>query len=137
MAVTGYFLDQDSNYHEILLGFEPLSGLHNGSYLSNVLYQLLAQHQIEARVLTATTDNASNNSTLIDSLEDPLKSLELSNQTPIIRMPCIAHVLRLSLKELLGRMDVNSWNDREEMEWTERDESVQEGNQVIIYPLTR
>jgi hypothetical protein len=137
MAVTGYFLDVDWNYREILLGFEPLSGSHTGTYLSTVLQQLLAQHQIESRVLTVTTDNASNNSTLIDTLQDSLQSLELPEQTPIIRIPCIAHVIQLSLKELLSQMEVNPRNDREEMEWTERDEDGQEENREIIHTLNK
>lgn len=43
-------------------------------------------------------------------------TLELRNQTPIIRMPCMAHVIQLSLKELLGRMEANPKNDRARQE---------------------
>ncbi|KAJ5358316.1 uncharacterized protein N7496_010729 [Penicillium cataractarum] len=50
MAVTGYFIDQDWNYREILLSFELLHG-----------------HHIKDRVLTVTTDNALNNSTLLET----------------------------------------------------------------------
>jgi len=119
MTVTGYFIDEDWNYREILLGFEPLHGTHTGVNLSSVLLDLLQKHGIEDRVLTVTTDNASNNSTLVESIQDSLQSLELPNQTPIIRIPCMAHVIQLSLKELLGRMEANPRNEREEMEWTE------------------
>ena len=68
MAVTGYFIDEDWNYREILLGFEPLHGTHTGVNLSSVLLDLLRKHQIEDRVLTITTDNASNNLTLVESI---------------------------------------------------------------------
>lgn len=47
MAVTGYFIDQEWNYREILLGFEPLQGSHTGANLGAVLFELLQQHQIE------------------------------------------------------------------------------------------
>ena len=30
IAITGYFLDLDWNYREVLLGFEPLYGTHSG-----------------------------------------------------------------------------------------------------------
>lgn len=72
MAVTAYFLDKDWNYREILLVFDPLHGAHIGSYLSTVLLELLQKDRIEDRVLTVTTDNASNNSTLIDSIRGTL-----------------------------------------------------------------
>jgi hypothetical protein len=137
MAVTGYFPDEDWNYREILLGFEPLHGSHTGSYLSTVLIELLEKHQIKNRVLTITTDNASNNLTLIDSLQESLQSLELPSQIPIIRMPCIAHVIQLSLKELLGQMEVNPRNDREETEWTERDNETRRENQEIVHTLDK
>ncbi|OQD70675.1 hypothetical protein PENANT_c251G09817 [Penicillium antarcticum] len=75
MAVTGYFIDQDWNYREILLGFEPLHGTHTGINLGTVLFQLFQKHQIEGRVLTVTTDNASNNSTLVESIKDSLQAL--------------------------------------------------------------
>lgn len=137
MAVTGYFLDKDWNYREILLGFEPLHGSHTGSYLSTVLFDLLEKYHITDQVLTATTDNASNNSTLMDSLQQSLTSLELPNYIPIIRMPCIAHVIQLSLKELLGEMEANPCNDREEMEWTERRNGAQQENREIVNTLNK
>ena len=45
MAVTGYFIDQDWNYREILLGFEPLYGTHSGVNLSAILLELLQKHR--------------------------------------------------------------------------------------------
>jgi hypothetical protein len=105
MAVTGYFLDQEWNYREILLGIEPLHGSHAGAYLSSVLLTLLEKHQITNRVLTITTDNASNNETLLSSLKIAITSMELPIHVPAVRIPCIAHLIQLSLKELLGQMD--------------------------------
>lgn len=41
MAITGYFIDMDWNYREILLGFEPVHGSHTGANLSTILFDLL------------------------------------------------------------------------------------------------
>lgn len=46
MAITGYFLDQEWNYREVLLGFEPLEGPHTGINLGSVLSETLRTHQI-------------------------------------------------------------------------------------------
>lgn len=116
MAITGYFIDQEWNYRELLLGFEPIYGSHTGAYLSTILLDLLEQHQITKRVLTITTDNASNNGTLLGSPQEAIKSLWLSSNIPVIHIPCIAHVIQLSLKELLGQMDANPRNDRDEID---------------------
>jgi hypothetical protein len=119
MAITGYFIDQDWNYREVLLGFEPLHGTHSGINLSSVLFDLLQQHQISDRVLAITTDNASNNNTLIASIQESVQSLDICYGAAIIRIPCIAHVIQLSLKQLLGYMKANPQNETTEMVWSE------------------
>ncbi|ODM20081.1 hypothetical protein SI65_05067 [Aspergillus cristatus] len=83
MAITGYFIDRDWNYREILLGFEPLHGTHSGANLSTVLLELLQKHNLINQVLAVTTDNASNNNTLMENIQDSIDELELPNQTPI------------------------------------------------------
>ncbi|EED14179.1 hypothetical protein TSTA_103980 [Talaromyces stipitatus ATCC 10500] len=119
MAVTGYYLDQEWEYQEILLGFEPLSRTHSGINLGEVVLKILHQHQITNRVLAITTDNASNNNTMISSIQESIQSLELNNNSNIIRVPCIAHVIQLSLKDLLGQMKANPKNEMVEMQWSE------------------
>jgi hypothetical protein len=118
MAITGYFVDDNWNYQEVLLGFEPLHGTHSGVNLSGVLMELLQQHEITDRVLAITTDNASNNNTLVSSIQESVQSLDLEEETTIIRVPCIAHVIQLSLKQLLGQMKANPKNETTEM-WSE------------------
>lgn len=103
----------------ILLGFEPLHGQHSVVNLSSVLFELLQQHQITDRVLAITTDNASNNSTLMSSVQESIQSLELNNNTTVVRVPCIAHVIQLSLKDLLGQIKAYPKNETTEMDWTE------------------
>lgn len=119
MAITGYFIDEAWEYREILLGFEPLSGLHTGANLSDVLLRVLQEHRIADRVLAATTDNASNNSTLISSIQESIQSLELSPDSTIIQIPCLAHIIQLSLKDLLGQMKANPENETAEIRWSE------------------
>ena len=41
MVVTGYFLNEDWEYREVLLSFEPLSGIYSGSYLGKVVTCIL------------------------------------------------------------------------------------------------
>jgi hypothetical protein len=119
MAITGYFIDRDWNYREILLGFEPVYGKHSGANLSTVLLELLQQHDIIDRVLAVTTDNASNNHTLVENIQDAIDELELPNQIPIVRIPCLAHVIQLSLRELLGLVKANPQNDITDKHWSE------------------
>jgi hypothetical protein len=103
MAITAYLLDQNWDYREVL-GFEPLSGTHSRATLREVVVRTLQQHQILDRVLAITTDNASNNTTLIAIVNDTIHALKLNTDPAIIQVPCIAHEIQLSLNDLLGKM---------------------------------
>ncbi|KAG0152748.1 hypothetical protein PDIDSM_2553 [Penicillium digitatum] len=115
MAITGYFIDSDWVYREVLLGFKPLHGTHTGSYLSSVLIETLVEHNIEDKVFGLTTDNASNNKTLATALQQAL-----SDDTIITRIPCLAHVIQLSLNQLLARIKAVPLNESAETRWTEK-----------------
>ncbi|KAG0158922.1 hypothetical protein PDIDSM_6442 [Penicillium digitatum] len=97
MAITGYFIDSDWVYREVLLGFKPLHGTHTGSYLSSVLIETLVEHNIEDKVFGLTTDNASNNKTLATALQQAL-----SDDTIITRIPLPTLSSSASISFLLG-----------------------------------
>lgn len=139
MAITGYFLDQNWKYREILLGFEPLHGKHSGVNLSQVLFECLQEHRIMDRVLAVTTDNASNNDTLVGSMQTSMQALELPNHIPIVRIPCLAHVIQLSLKGLLAMMKLTPKNDGIDRQWSaEQDTSLKHlRKRGIIYTLAK
>jgi hypothetical protein len=118
MAISGYFIDQDWNYYEVLLGFEHLHGSHTGDNLSETVIQILQAHGIADRVLSITTDNASNNNTMMTGVQEKMQSLVLSG-TSIFRVPCIAHVIQLSLQQLLGKLKAVPVNKEAESEWSD------------------
>jgi hypothetical protein len=119
MAITGYFLDQEWEYREVLLGFEPISGSHTGVNLGDVVLQILQKHQIADRVLAVTTDNASNNKTLIAAVNDSIKKLHIETESTIVQVPCLTHVIQLSLVDLLGKIKASPKNDNAETEWSD------------------
>ena len=41
IVITGYFITKDFHYHEILLGFVPLSGAYTGEWLAEVVLDML------------------------------------------------------------------------------------------------
>lgn len=119
MALTGYFIDQDWNYHEELLEFEHLHGSHTGSNLSDTVIQILQHHKIADRVLSITTDNATDNNTMMTGIHETAQSL-LQSGTSIFRVPCINHVTQVSLQELLGKLRAVPDNDEAESEWSNK-----------------
>src|SRR2546421_12339640 len=97
MAVTEYYIDENWQYREALLGFEPLTGTHSGPNLAVILRHVLEKHDILDRVFALTTDNASNNTTLAKSLEELLTDW----QSDMIHILYLAHVIQLVVNSLL------------------------------------
>lgn len=107
----------------MLLGFKPVCGAHTGDKLSGVLLETLVEHEITDRVFGLTTDNASNNKTLATSLQQALP-----DEAFITRIPCLAHVIQLSLNQLLSRIKAGPTNDSTETKWTEKQSNLAREN---------
>jgi hypothetical protein len=89
-----------------------------------MLTPILEKHSISDRIMAITTDNASNNETLVSSLQQAYPD------TSITRVPCMAHVIQLSLKQLLGIIKVNPNNDNIELVWSEELQKHREFNHM-------
>lgn len=55
------------------------------------------------------TDNASNNNTMMQGVQEIVQSHSLCD-TSVFRVPCIVHVMQLSLKDLFGKIKANPKN---------------------------
>ncbi|KAJ5365267.1 hypothetical protein N7517_008153 [Penicillium concentricum] len=54
-----------------------------------------------------------------DTLNDSIKTLQLETYSTIIQVPCLAHVIQLSLVDLLGKIKASPKNNNAETEWSE------------------
>jgi hypothetical protein len=81
------------------------------------------EHNLESRVFGLTMDNASNKKTLVDSLQQAL-----SDGVIITRIPCLAHVIQLSLNQLLDRIKAVPLNDSAVTKWTEKQSRLAQAN---------
>ena len=113
MAVTRYYIDENWQYREALLGFEPLTGIHSGPNLAVILRRVLEKHDILDRVFALTTDNASNNTTLAKSLKELLTDW----QSDMMHILCLAHVIQLVANSLLRNIGVTPINDNLQNQW--------------------
>ncbi|OQD94302.1 hypothetical protein PENVUL_c148G07398, partial [Penicillium vulpinum] len=122
IAITGYFIDRDWNYRELLLGFEPLDRAHSA----------------------IISDNASNNTTLVQAVQDSIDSLKLPNSPVVVRIPCLAHIIQLSLRELLGSVKADPQNDTKDRNVSDIQAQAQarslrasQSEQVIVQTLVK
>jgi hypothetical protein len=74
MAIIAHFIDKDWKLCEELIGFESLKNIHSGFELAKVVNGIITKFSLQDRVISVTTDNASNNSTLLLELNSFLES---------------------------------------------------------------
>ena len=82
--------------HQPLLAFEQLQGHHTGDYLANIVLNVLEEFDITEKLFCITSDNASNNGTLVRTLQDLLAErhgIWWDHKKHYIR--CIAHIINI------------------------------------------
>jgi hypothetical protein len=91
-----------------LLGFKHVKSNYAGKALLDILVSVLQYYNIRDRVLLITINNASNNNTLLNTLNQELKkSVDEIFSTDIIRIPCLAHVIQLCVKVLMKTLKID------------------------------
>ena len=78
---------------------------HIGEIISDVLYEVLQDWQIEKKVSTMTLHNCTTNDNLMCCMQDklPLSSLMLDDK--LLQMRCAAHIINLIVKDGMSVMD--------------------------------
>jgi hypothetical protein len=78
---------------------------HTGEMISDVLYEVLQDLQIEKKVSTVTLDNCTTNDNLMSYMQDklPLPSLMLNGT--LLHMRCAAHIINLIVKDGMTVME--------------------------------
>ena len=114
MGVMANYIDKDWILQEELIGFESLKDVHSGVALATVVNDLMQKYNLMGRVISITTDNTTNNSTMMteinEYLEDALSNARFLDGT-IQHIPCLSHVIQLALKDLLGAIRLQPSND--------------------------
>ena len=72
-------------------------------------------------------------------MHESIKALNHADHTPIIRIPCLAHVIQLSVKDLLAIMKLDPKNDVLGRQWSAEQDSLLYYLQKhgIIYTLAK
>ena len=124
-------MDLEWKYREVLLGFEPVTEQHTGQNLAKIIVDVLENCDIStSRLFTITSDNASNNGTMIDHLQDGLQILHKDLNLPdLTHIPCLAHVIQLALNCLIKTIRIRP-RDRIITRWDENEE--QESIESIV-----
>ncbi len=128
LDVNAYFIDDKWIYHEVLLTFEHVTKSHIDTRLAKIIQDIISQHKLQNRILVITNDNVDNNLTMHVKLLRLLRTrmfddVELNVQN-IKRVSCLAHVIQLTLRELLDRIRINSKNESFRTSWNDKQDKA-------------
>ncbi len=91
-----------------MLSFEQIKDKHIESNLSSITEQILQELDIQDRVMTVITDNVSNNDVIMTALDETLQTF-----STISHLSCLAHVIQLTVKQLLKSLTLSLENENE------------------------
>lgn len=97
-AITGHWLDKNYTYHERLIAFKYVEGEHDGLNLSTEIISVFEDMGIVGKIMCITSDNASNNTKMIEEIEKIYKEKYPREEFTLTwnKIECMAHVVNLA-----------------------------------------
>jgi len=132
LGVKAYWITEQWKFTNATLAFRPLYQQHTGELLHRVIEDIIEHYNISGQILAFTTDNASNNIKMMKHIIDAIDWEVQINRASIIPMdskqmplgrhlpyhvPCLAHVIQLSLGELAGQLRIKVTVEEIRREW--------------------
>jgi hypothetical protein len=96
-AITAHFIGSNRKLSRVLLDFCHIPYPHSGEQVKNLLLNTFEDFNIMSKIISVTTDNATNNIKGLNLLNEYLEeNLEIEN---ICHFPCFGHILNLSIND--------------------------------------
>ena len=77
IAITAHFIDNLYTLRQPLLAFELLEDRHTGVNLAAIIMKVFHEYDIAEKLYCITTDNASNNFTMVKTLSERLQEEDI------------------------------------------------------------
>uniref|UniRef100_T1IT56 BED-type domain-containing protein n=1 Tax=Strigamia maritima TaxID=126957 RepID=T1IT56_STRMM len=109
LGITCHWITEKWEYQSVLLDFIQLKGKHTGINIADAFMNTLTDFNITSKILSITTDNASNNDTFVASFTDKHNELTLFDLNSITftkdhHVRCFAHIMNLSVQSFLSSL---------------------------------
>ena len=120
LGVLGYWINNNWELEEVLLGFEEIHGSHTGENMASIIVEVLKRYRIERQLLGFTSDSASNNGTLTMALRSELGQLSIDWECEHNHIHCMAHVVQLILSTFMKELKIKVKDGKMPSEFKEK-----------------
>ncbi|CAB5157831.1 unnamed protein product [Rhizophagus irregularis] len=115
LGITVHWISYKWELKEILIDFCKLSGPHSGENLHEVFVKCCVDMRILTKIMACTTDNASNNDTLMKALEKTCKDRNIEFTAYNNHIQCLAHIINLAAQDALSTLKVRYMKNENEL----------------------
>ncbi|KIK76945.1 hypothetical protein PAXRUDRAFT_28888, partial [Paxillus rubicundulus Ve08.2h10] len=116
LAIVMHYVIGDWKLEEVLLEFQELIGEHSGENMAGVVWDTLDCYGLKGRIQAIASDNATNNDTMMESLENHSLNEGLIFDAIEGRIHCVPHTVHLVVLELLEGLGLMSAAERKASE---------------------
>ncbi|KIL55008.1 hypothetical protein M378DRAFT_201131 [Amanita muscaria Koide BX008] len=111
LAIVAHYITNDGRLEELLIDFRELVGAHSGENMGEAVWKTLEMYGLFGRVIAFVMDNASNNDTLLDSIEARCEAVGIKFSAKQARLRCMPHTCHLAALKLLESIGAISKSD--------------------------
>ncbi|EXX51121.1 hypothetical protein RirG_264420 [Rhizophagus irregularis DAOM 197198w] len=115
LGITVHWISREWELKEILIDFCKLSGPHSGENLHESFVKCCDDMRILTKIIACTTDNASNNDTLMKALEKTCKDQNIEFTAHNNHIRCLAHIINLAAQDALTTLKVKYVDNENEL----------------------
>ncbi|PPR07616.1 hypothetical protein CVT24_004169 [Panaeolus cyanescens] len=111
MGITAHFIVKVLKTYTLrneLIAFRHIKGTHSGANIGKEMYNILENVGITNKLGHITTDNASNNSTMMEEMVKSLEGLGVPFHAKSNHIRCFPHVINLAVKAIIGAL-IEPW----------------------------
>jgi len=84
------------------LDFDEVLEAHSGEHLAEILLKVLEEYKITDKLSYITSDNASNNISMVKELERLLEEHDIEWDHTKYHIPCLTHVINIAVQKFLA-----------------------------------
>ncbi|KAJ6643111.1 putative AC transposase [Pseudolycoriella hygida] len=134
-GVIARYISNDWELKSVVIDLTVLRGDHEGKNIANAFWNVLVDYGIVEKLLSVTTDNASNMDTLFDELERLFEAYGIPFDSKNFRVRCFVHILNLASRAMIntvGDGDSSTYPSDDESDGEDEVEKVGSKNAKVL-----